>query len=546
MPKITIREEDLTSSRVDNITSNTVYIPGYAISGPVNTPVLCNTLAEFTSIFGSKPYRFDTNQSWPQGATGFTDGTRPSGYFAEAGSPDKSYLMAYELLKAGLPVYFERVFDSTQIESWKYSTVFQSKEGAKDVLKLTSVSIDSSNKNIVCSIEYDTTTKKYKLRVGRTADTELGTPEVKTALTEVSVSDMSMNGVVDNSGLVVINIVNVTGDGDTLNYQTGKEYTLSLPVTSKAYNFSVSKMYDYLNQENTYKKLSSRGDYSIKYITSGGYPTFEYNGNSITDKMLKAAAERGDATALIDHTPLNSRSLVGTGSVYESVKTYCSGNLVSETLKEPVYTYGAMYTPYALYNTTLVSNVELPGSFAYLAALANSVVSNANWYSVAGVSRGEIPGIVALSQNITDSIASAYTPKDNISINPILNVRPYGLVIWGNRTLKNNRTKGELTATSFMNIRQLVSDVKKVVYSASRRLTFEPNNDILWINFKSLVTPTLDEMLHDNGLTEYELKKQKAEDSTTLKARIILKCVEAVEDFDITISLTDSESTITE
>ena len=264
--------------------------------------------------------------------------------------------------------------------------------------------------------------------------------------------------------------------------------------------------------------------------------------------MLTKAADRGDAIALFDHTPNNSRVLAATNtsSVYAKVKEYCQTNRVNE-LSEPIYTYGAMYTPYGIYSNSVIDgNVELPGSFAYLLSLAVSVVNNANWYAVAGVTRGIVPNLLGLSQNVTNAIAESYTPRDDISINPITNIKPYGLTIWGNRTLKNNAKAGDLTATSFMNVRQLVCDVKRNVFVASKRLTFEQNNDVLWINFKAQLVPTLEEMLQGNGLTGYQLIKQKTTAKATLKAKIVLQVVEAVEDFDITISLTDSESTISE
>ena len=191
-------------------------------------------------------------------------------------------------------------------------------------------------------------------------------------------------------------------------------------------------------------------------------------------------------------------------------------------------------------------DIELPGSFGYLVSLAVSVQNNPNWYAVAGVTRGLVPNIISLSQNLTNAIADSYTPRDTIAINPITNIRPYGLTIWGNRTLKNNALAGDLTATSFLNVRNLVCDVKRTVFVASKRMTFEQNNDILWINFKSLITPTLEQMVQGNGLTGYQLIRQRTTKKATLKAKIVLYCVEAVEDFDITISLTDSETTISE
>ena len=54
MAKITIYEQDVTNAGSTNVTDNIVYVPGYAIMGPVNTPTLCNTLEEFLEVVNNK------------------------------------------------------------------------------------------------------------------------------------------------------------------------------------------------------------------------------------------------------------------------------------------------------------------------------------------------------------------------------------------------------------------------------------------------------------------------------------------------------------
>ena len=419
MAKITINETLTQNVTSFPTKSNAVYIPGFSSKSgvTVGTPILCETVDEFEDAFGTTPYKFTSDQSYP---TGFLTGSYKTGdKFCKENDVDKSYIIAKTLLKLGLPVYYE--------------------------------------------------------------------VPAKTSTTT--------------------------------------------PIDS------VAEMYSFLSDENTFKRLEDKGDYILRFITSGAYPLFEYKPSSknIAERVINCAATRGDAIAIIDHTLYNSRVLTGTDSVYGKLQDYFTGN--DNTM------YGAMYTPYATYNIE-ESDVELPGSFAYLASYAVSIQSNASWYAVAGVTRGSVPFIKNLSQAVTNSIADTFTARKGVSINPITEIKPYGLVIWGNRTLKNNgASETDLTAQSFMNIRQLVSDVKRVVYLACKRLTFEQNNDLLWINFKSLITPTLDTMLHDNGLTSYRLTKQTAKENAKLKATIELHCVEAVEDFEITITLTDTEIT---
>lgn len=102
-------------------------------------------------------------------------------------------------------------------------------------------------------------------------------------------------------------------------------------------------------------KLLDKGEYVIKFITTGAYPVFEYNGNDIAQKLLEVAANRGDCTALIDHTPNNERTLLAldTASVYAKVTDWADTYVVN-SLGEDAYTYGAMFTPYGVYNCTTV------------------------------------------------------------------------------------------------------------------------------------------------------------------------------------------------
>ena len=555
MPKITIREEDLTSAGITNNSTNAVYIPGYAVMGPVNTPTLCESLEDFQAIFGTSPYIFRNNQDWP---TGF-DSDTPKGYFAEEGDAEKSFIMASELLRQGLPVYYERVFPAASIDAWSAICNFTAtvEDEPVVVLNLKSATPGLVSKDLYCKVEVDTVPMNesgaganatyYILSVGRKANVNLGTPEVSEVSTKFTFDNQlakdyssiiyykDLQGQVDNSGLVTFNF---TDNAQVIEVISGQEYkfTLEPPTTGDVVDdeFTAQIMYDYLSLEDTnattmetqgYARFLDKGEYVLKFLTSGAYPVFEYKNNAIVTNMLTKAANRGDAIALFDHTPNNSRVLAATNtsSVYAKVKEYCQTNRVND-LSEPIYTYGAMYTPYGIYSNSVIDgNVELPGSFAYLLSLAVSVVNNANWYAVAGVTRGIVPNLLGLSQNVTNAIAESYTPRDDISINPITNIKPYGLTIWGNRTLKNNAKAGDLTATSFMNVRQLVCDVKRNVFVASKRLTFEQNNDVLWINFKAQLVPTLEEMLQGNGLTGYQLIKQKTTAKATLKAKIVLQ-----------------------
>jgi hypothetical protein len=198
--------------------------------------------------------------------------------------------------------------------------------------------------------------------------------------------------------------------------------------------------------------------------------------------------------------------------------------------------------------------VKFPGAFHYLACFMSSLRSGfAEWYAAAGYTRGVASYIIDhTSVKLGEIAINALEPRNKVddsakiqparACNVIANFRG-SYYLWGNRTaaLLGAAAGGEdLTAEHFLNIRQLCSTIKKQLYVACRRFTFDPNSDTLWINFVNAITPTLDEMKADQGIRDYKVVKEFTDKKATLKARIRIIPIEAVEDFDITVSLEDS------
>jgi len=214
--------------------------------------------------------------------------------------------------------------------------------------------------------------------------------------------------------------------------------------------------------------------------------------------------------------------------------------------------YCALTVPSVHYYVDGKKTDKMPGAFHYLACFMNSLGAGfAEWYAAAGYNRGVSSYVIDhTSVKLGEIAINALEPRNienqatqpPFACNVIANFRG-SYYLWGNRTaapLGDAAGGDDLTAKHFLNIRQLCSTIKKQLYISCRRFTFDPNSDTLWISFVDSITPTLDAMKADQGIRDYKVIKEATDKKATLKAKIRIIPIEAVEDFDIMITLEDS------
>lgn len=533
MPSINISEREIITPPSTDVTRNIVYIPGYANYGPTNTPVLCESLKDFYNTFGSKPYKFSNSVSLP--ATFAENARKNASPLYNNGDYEKSFIEAATLLSNGLPVLYERVSTGGVNASIDLSTGIAPTSSSQNTA--TAKYEGAYGNYISITITTDNTSNKATIKIILDPTVTINnTPTVEGInKKEEEFTVINNTPIVINSSLVDFNI---TAPLTNLN---------STKLLNGTSVFNVNGFFSKLAGEKFYNRFVDRGEYQIKLLTSGAYPSFEYSDGSIVKNMITVAATRGDCIALIDHTNNPNRSLGSddSSSVYSSINTYVDENPISitrnlidgSTLTEDGYSYGAMFTPYAVFGTNFNSQI-MPASFGYLLALAKSIQSNPNYLAIAGVTRGLLKNnIVGLTQNITNVLCNEYQNQNGVSINSITNIKPYGYTIWSNRTLRKN--DGYLNALSLLNLRMLTTDIKKVTYNACQKYTFENNSDILWLNFKSSIDPTLAKMLTNNALSGYQILKLTSDRKGVLGAKINLIPIEPVEDWYVELELTD-------
>lgn len=302
---------------------------------------------------------------------------------------------------------------------------------------------------------------------------------------------------------------------------SGMQVLYQVPSKDKAAITTFADMLTALSADTFYAPLTDKGLYNPTFLTVGGYFSVDTESTQTTlptaITQIKTIAEtRGDCLALFDHVwNVDTKNILT-----------IAGRVVTK--------YGAMFSPWCAYNIN-GTDITLPASVAYLEAVARGIVNNPVWYAMAGLQRGLVSGTPIVTYG--EEFANTLTNKTGASVNPIAYVN--GVVtVWGNRTLYNNT--GSLVASSFLNIRNLCSRLKKQLYVSAKSILFEQNTDRLWFNFKAQLVAILDNMKTGQGISGYKVIKLQATERGQLRALIRIVPIEALEEVDLTIELSDS------
>ena len=296
-----------------------------------------------------------------------------------------------------------------------------------------------------------------------------------------------------------------------------------------------------LANETFWEALKDKTNYDFRYIMTG-----YLSGGAATEHIINVAKDRGDCIALLD---IDSSAYKG-----EDARDTKIANIISEANGYTTDKNCAIFLPTVVYDLTrsknyedIFKNMRFPASFHYLTCVANASERYAEWYAASGFTRGVSSfGIKTTDFTVGEAIIDKLQPRKQVgglthAVNVIAKFRNQYL-LWGNRTANTLRAgdDADLIASDFLNIRQLCCTLKKQIYVACRQLTFDPNGEMLWINFKDKIRPILEKMKADQGIQDYEFVKITNAPKATLKAQIRIVPIEAVEDFEIDVMLEDS------
>lgn len=470
MPRINISEVEETTFATFNASENTAVIPLLVARAFEKDGDYTEDTDKFVAVKYVDATRF--RKDYLETACAGQAGAGSRVIYNTENTPDRSYIMAYELLLRGMNVVIKPI-------------IFES--------------------------------KKYWSEAGRTIVSEDKYHE----LLEAAIASGALDEFKNKNG-AVYNVKFITSGAYSNSGICSTEAKEKEVVADDAENFD----------EETQIRLADAK--RIKPTAQIGETVVVVNEIQCTigPKLAEIASTRGDAIAILElREKYNSDE-----ELIEDINSIPA----DENLRFACITY-----PWYKATTVSYKNpklINMPAGFGYLMAYANSVKSNANWFAASGAIRGNIPGLVEPVRKVSEALMHQLQGDEgglNLRVNPIYDTGAYGIKIWGNRVAYPTAEVAELKYQDFLNVRILLCDLRKQIYHASMRTTFEPNDDILWLSFKSLTNSLLDQMLSGRGINRYKWIRLESTNKAQIKCALKIWPIEAVEEFDVQITLTD-------
>jgi hypothetical protein len=201
--------------------------------------------------------------------------------------------------------------------------------------------------------------------------------------------------------------------------------------------------------------------------------------------------------------------------------------------------YAATYFPDVTiedpFNNLLVS---VPNSVAVLGALSYNDSVSFPWFAPAGFNRASLDFVTNVSTRIN---AADRDTLYEARINPIASFPNAGFVIFGQKTLQQNKS-----ALDRVNVRRMMLEVKRQVVEVAEKILFEPNTPETRARFISQVTPRLALIQSQQGIDQFKVVMDGSNNTTEdietnrLNGRIVLVPTRAIEfivmDFIVTNS----------
>ena len=162
----------------------------------------------------------------------------------------------------------------------------------------------------------------------------------------------------------------------------------------------------------------------------------------------------------------------------------------------------ALYWPWVqIYDAYNAQNVWVPPVGFVLQAIAYNDQVGEAWFAPAGVNRARCGSALALEYRPTlGDREFIYGPGNGNAVNPLVDLPLDGITIYGQRTMQRFPS-----ALDRINVQRLIFYSAKVLSNATRVLVFEQNDQVLWNEFKSIVSPYMADIKARRGVEDYKI-----------------------------------------
>ena len=213
--------------------------------------------------------------------------------------------------------------------------------------------------------------------------------------------------------------------------------------------------------------------------------------------------------------------------------------------------YGTMHFPWCwVADPDISGNMLLMAPsyiflYTFLSNLDNNVDSQ-KWFPPAGVKRATARVVKKPYFEIGSVILNNWQNDQTARVNPIMKLKQYGYVIYGQYTTLPAIDMFTHSALESLNVRLIANVVKKKIFDVCLNLAFEPNTSVLWLKFYSQMDEYLRYMQYNEGVYAYKIVMDEStvttDDINHLRCpgKVYIAPTRTAEFFDIDFIITEA------
>ena len=315
---------------------------------------------------------------------------------------------------------------------------------------------------------------------------------------------------------------------------SGEGTMISNIANPEAYGFdndSKINNSDYYAYFSAYKQLSNPKTIDINVLAT---PGIDYvNQPSLVNEVITIVEEERADSIYVVTTPDKPYG----ADDYEGAMYTPSEAVMNLEDSEIDSNYTCSYYPWVKYFDEANSQfIFLPPTRDVVRNFAYTDNTKYPWFAAAGWNRGDLE-----DKGVKPKKSLKVTEQDVLydgRLNFVNTFAKEGMKIWGDKNLQIHES-----VMNRISKRRLLLHIRKLCAVAAIGLIFDPNDNTTAQSFRSAVTPILNNVLNNRGITDWRLEiddSQEARDRLELPAKIFIRPIQNLEYIDINFIITPS------